>query len=163
MLSENTIYLGIGSNIDKVENIKSCINYFNSSFKYCRISPTYQSPSYGFSGHDFYNLVVKIKSSFDLISLKKWLIIVEDMHGRDRNQVRYSNRTLDIDILLFNEVVSDSGTIKIPRPEIIKQPYVLKPLLDLAPDMVHPETGQTLIKHWNTLKENKNISLQKVI
>lgn len=163
MLSENTIYLGVGSNINKVENIQSCLNYFSSSFQYFQVSPTYQSPSYGFAGHDFYNLVVKIKSSFDLVSLKKWLMTVEDMHGRDRKQVRYSNRTLDIDILFYNEDVSDNDTIKIPRPEILTQAYVLKPLIDLAPDMAHPETGRTLINHWNSLKLSQNIILQKVI
>jgi 2-amino-4-hydroxy-6-hydroxymethyldihydropteridine diphosphokinase len=162
MLSENTIYLGIGSNINKVENIQSCLDYFNSSFKFCQISPTYQSPSYGFAGHDFYNLVLKIKSSFDLISLKKWLMAVEDSHGRDRKQVRYSNRTLDIDILLYNEDVSDSDTIKIPRPEILTQAYVLKPLIDLAPDMVHPETGQALINHWQMMQQEDKFSLQLI-
>jgi len=163
MLTENTIYLGIGSNINRVENIQSCLDYFSRSFRYCQVSPAYQSPSYGFSGHDFYNLVVKIKSSFDLVSLKKWLIVVEDMHGRDRKQARYSNRTLDIDILFYNEDVSDNNTIKIPRPEILTQAYVLKPLVDLAPDMVHPETGRTLIHHWNSLKFSQNFILQKVM
>lgn len=162
MQNENTIYLGVGSNINKKLNVNSCLNYFKSSFKYCQISPLYQSPSYGFSGNDFYNLVVKIKSHFDLVALKKWLMAVEDIHGRDRKHVRYSNRTLDIDILFYNDDVIEVSGIKIPRPEILTQAYVLKPLVDLTPELIHPQTDMPLNKHWQRLKENKTINLKIV-
>jgi 2-amino-4-hydroxy-6-hydroxymethyldihydropteridine diphosphokinase len=162
MLNENTLYLGIGSNINKVENIQSCLNYFSSSFKYCHISSIYQSPSYGFSGNDFYNLVVKIKTCFDLYALKKWLMTVEDIHGRDRKQLRYSNRTLDIDILFFNREVSDNCNIKIPRPEILTQAYVIKPMLDLVKNFVHPETGIDLNEHWKIMQQERKFDIQLV-
>jgi 2-amino-4-hydroxy-6-hydroxymethyldihydropteridine diphosphokinase len=162
MINENTIFLGIGSNINKKLNVKSCLNYFNSSFKYCQISPIYQSHSYGFAGNDFYNLVVEIKSHFDIVSLKKWLVLLEDMHGRDRQQIRYSNRTLDIDILFFNEDILDEGGITIPRPEILTQTYVLKPLVDLVPNMIHPKTGQTLNDHWQKLQKKESINLNRI-
>jgi 2-amino-4-hydroxy-6-hydroxymethyldihydropteridine diphosphokinase len=162
MLNENTLYLGVGSNINKVENIQSCLNFFSSSFKFCQISPIYQSPSFGFSGNDFYNLVVKIKTCFDLYALKKWLMVIEDIHGRDRKQLRYSNRTLDIDILFYNRDISNEYNIKIPRSEILTQAYVLKPLIDIAPDMLHPETDKALSEHWQIMQKENNFEIQLV-
>ena len=77
---------------------------------------------------------------------------IEDLHGRDRSQKRYSNRTLDIDILLFNsEVINESGII-IPRAEILTQAYVLKPLVDICDGLTHPKTGVRLSQHWQQLK-----------
>lgn len=157
----NIVYLGIGSNINKNDNIKSCINFFKSSFYNCTISPIYESASYGFTGHNFYNLVIKIHTHFDIKSLKIWLMRVEDKHGRNRAQKRYSNRTLDIDILLFNNQIHQDSTIIIPRPEILIQAYVLKPLSDICDELKHPQTGLSLKQHWQQLKVG-GISITKV-
>ena len=162
MIRENTVFLGIGSNLNKKKNILSCIKFFESSFKYCLISPTYQSPSFGFIGHDFHNLVIKIKTHFELLPLKKWLMYIEDIHGRDRRQKRYSNRTLDIDILLFNTDVYQDGNITIPRPEILTQGYILKPLIDISIKMKHPKTQNTFEQHWDKL-QNEHPSKLKLV
>jgi 2-amino-4-hydroxy-6-hydroxymethyldihydropteridine diphosphokinase len=126
----------------------------------------YESPSYGFNGHDFINLVVKIHTHFDINSLKKWLMAIEDLHGRDRSQKRYSNRTLDIDILLFNNEIIQLSNIVIPRAETLTQAYVLKPLVDICNGMLHPKTGISLSQHWQQLKTEKQhitqIPIQKV-
>ena len=162
MINENTVFLGIGSNLNKKENIHSCITFFKSSFKHCSISPIYQSPSFGFEGHDFYNLVIKIKTHFKLPSLKKWLMWVEDVHNRDRSQPRYSNRTLDIDILLFNNDIYQDENITIPRPEILTQGYILKPLIDISTQIKHPQTQNTFEHHWHKL-QNEQASTLKLV
>jgi 2-amino-4-hydroxy-6-hydroxymethyldihydropteridine diphosphokinase len=148
----NQVFLSVGSNINKQRNIKSCLNYLSSSFSKILISPIYQSASFGFEGNHFYNLVVKIETAFELSQLKSWLMHVEDLHGRDRTKPRYSNRTLDIDILLFNDLVLEEKNITIPRPEILTQAYVLKPLVDIAADLIHPLTQLPLISQWETIK-----------
>ena len=155
MKVENIVFLGVGSNLNKEKNIKSCIKYLQASFKYCVVSPVYQSPSFGFKGNDFYNLAVKIKTHFSLFALKKWLLMVEDIHARDRSQPRYSNRTLDIDILLYNDDIYRSDSINIPRPEILTRAYVLKPLTDISANMKHPQFNKTLIDLWNELNYNE--------
>jgi 2-amino-4-hydroxy-6-hydroxymethyldihydropteridine diphosphokinase len=158
----NKVYLSLGSNLDKQKNIKSCLNYLSSSFNNILISPIYQSPSFGFEGNDFYNLVVKIETCFELKALKLWLMKLEDLHGRDRSKPRYSNRTLDIDILLFNTLVVDDSFIVIPRPEILTQAYVLKPLTDIASQLNHPQTYKSFSQHWNEIKHLKNNRIKQI-
>lgn len=153
----NTVYLCLGSNLNKKNNIKSCLNYLKASFANIQLSPIYESASFGFIGNDFYNVVVKIETVFELTALKKWLINLEDLHGRDRNQPKYSNRTLDIDILLFNEAIIETNEITIPRAEILTQAYVLKPLVDIAPDYIHPISVKSLSEHLNNISDKLNL------
>lgn len=158
----HTYYLGIGSNVQRIHNIKSALNYLSCSFKGLEQSNVYRSPSYGFEGHDFYNLVVKIKTIFSPHLLKAWLNYVEDLHGRDRNKPRYSNRTLDIDLLLCDDLIVDDEIIQIPRDEILKRKYVLKPLVDLAPDFIHPVAKKRLAEIWQTLEFNDDSQLNVI-
>ena len=158
-MNGNTIYLGIGSNLNRKHNIISCLKFLSQSFQKYQISPIYESPSFGFKSNDFYNCVVKIETRFNLINLKKWLIKLEDLHGRDRSQPRYSNRTLDIDILLFNDWVGEFLGIKIPRNEILKQAYVLKPLVDIAGNLKHPVTQLSFRDHWYCLKKTSEYEI----
>ncbi len=152
-------YLGIGSNTERDKNILSCLNYLKNSFVNCHSSPVYQSQSFGFNGLDFYNLVAKIHSVFSPHEMKKWLCMIEDLHGRDRTKPRYSNRTLDIDLLLCDLLTIDDGVIQIPRQEILKRKYVLKPLQDLAPDLVHPQTQKRLADLWQALNSTDDSPL----
>lgn len=155
-------YLGLGSNINRVHNLSSCLYYLQRSFRHLQISPVYQSPAFGFAGQDFYNLVVRIESVFTPHKLKTWLQAIEDIHGRDRSQPRYSNRTLDIDLLLSNDLVIDDGVVQIPRQEILKRKYVLKPLQDLAPEMLHPVAQRKLASLWLKLEAADPAELQSI-
>lgn len=150
-VSKHDYYLGIGSNTDRRRNILSCLQYFAAAFSARKISPIYRSPSFGFNGHDFFNLVIKIKTAFEPKELKNWIQKLEDIHGRDRSKPRYSNRTLDIDLLLCDELIMDDGFVQIPRSEILKRNYVLKPLQDLAPDLIHPVAQKRLADLWQAL------------
>jgi len=156
------IFLGIGSNINRKANLLSCLNYLTRSFKNIQISPVYRSASYGFSGSDFFNLVVKIETEFDLKKLKIWLQQIEDLHGRDRSQTRYSDRTLDIDLLLIDDLIIDDGFIQVPRQEICQRKYVLKPLVDLAPDLTHPSQKKRLVTLWQALEATDNSYLSPI-
>lgn len=146
-----TYFLGIGSNTSRVENINSCIQYLQCSFNTAVTSPIYRSPSYGFEGHDFHNLVVRVESVYSPHQMKQWIQSIEDIHGRDRSKPRYSNRTLDIDLLMCDNLIIDDGLVQIPRAEILKRKYVLKPLQDLAPDLLHPVAQKRLADLWQAL------------
>jgi len=161
-LKIHTYYLGIGSNTERKKNMVSCLNYLQNSFSYCHVSAVYQSASFGFKGHDFYNLVVKIRSVYSPHEMKKWLCKIEDIHGRDRIKPRYSNRTLDIDLLLCDDLIIDDGAVQIPRREILKRKYVLKPLQDLAPDFIHPVAQKRLAELWQALKVNDDSELSSI-
>jgi len=161
-LIPHTYFLGIGSNTQRTKNIKSCLNYLQNSFACCQVSAIYQSPSFAFSGHDFYNLVVKILSVYSPHNMKKWLSNIEDIHGRDRKKPRYSNRTLDIDLLLCDDLILEDGVVQIPRREILKRKYVLKPLQDLAPDLIHPVAQKRLADLWQALAKQDKSELTQV-
>ncbi len=141
-------YLGIGSNKNRRQNIKSCLAYLHASFADMTVSPVYQSKSFGFEGQDFYNLVVRVASAFDAWQMKTWLQNLEDMHGRDRSQPRYSDRLIDIDLLLVDDLIIDDGVVQIPRREVLKRAYVLKPLSDLAPELILPRHKKRLANLW---------------
>ena len=161
-LTKHTYFLGLGSNTNRKENLTSCLQHLKRSFINHKVSPVYQSPSFGFDGHDFYNLAVKIESVFKPNDLKIWLLNLEDLHQRDRNKPRYSNRTLDIDLLLCDDWVINNNTIQIPRKEILKRKYVLKPLQDIAPDLIHPVTQKRLADLWQALQCNDDSELRTV-
>ena len=135
------VYVGIGSNIDPVSNIRNCIKSLKESFTKLNLSPVYESSSMGFDGPNFYNLVAYFETKIELKSLKKVLNEIESKNGRSLGEVKFSSRTLDIDILYFDNLIDTE--MNIPRGEIVKFDFVLRPLYDLAPGHVHPKTKKT--------------------
>ncbi len=135
------VYVGIGSNINQVIHIKACIKALYKEFTDLELSPTYESSSMGFVGPNFYNLVAAFCTKYDVIKLKKILNIIERENGRSLGEVKYSSRTLDIDILYYDHLVDAQKNI--PRSEIVKFDFVLRPLHDLCPAHIHPITQKT--------------------
>ncbi len=144
----STAYLSLGSNVDAERHICSAIRALNATFAECRISRIYRSTAVGFEGDDFINLVASIRTHLSPDDLRLYLRDLEDRFGRDRSQPKFSDRTLDIDILLYDDLVIDSPELKLPRPEILKFAHVLRPLADLAPDYVHPVENRTAAELW---------------
>ena len=132
------VFIGIGSNVDREANITSCINELRNVFSNLEISPVYETSSMGFEGPNFFNLVCKFSTDEELLNLKKMLNKIEIEHGRTFGEEKFSSRTLDIDILYYGDLIIESDEIKLPRDEITRYDFVLKPLVDIAPDFVHP-------------------------
>lgn len=153
------VFLGLGSNINAMKNIKSCQQYLHRSFKKIRFSSAYQSPAYGFDGNDFINMAVEIHTAFELSDLKDWLKNIENKHGRKHNTPRYSDRSLDIDILFFGKKVLYNKNIQIPRTEITRRNYVLKPLAELAPEWQHPVYKKKLSDLWKAFQTKQSSQL----
>ena len=143
-----TAYLGLGSNIDTRANILSAISSLEDTFDNVAFSPIYECPAIGFEGGDFLNLVACVDTSMQPLELKHYLFELENEHGRHRNAPRWSSRTLDIDILLFDDLYLLSPQLEIPRKEILNCAHVLKPLANLAPDLLHPTERATLAELW---------------
>ena len=132
------IFVGIGSNIDREKNIKSCMTILKGIYGDMMISPVYESESMGFDGPNFYNLVSCFETDQSVYDLKNTLNEIENDHGRHFNETKFSSRTLDIDILYYDDLVLSDDKIQIPRKEICEYDFVLKPLVDLVPDFIHP-------------------------
>ncbi|MGD2128605.1 MAG: 2-amino-4-hydroxy-6-hydroxymethyldihydropteridine diphosphokinase [Lysobacterales bacterium] len=145
----STAYLGLGSNIDAETNIRSGIDELQQLFRHVSLSPVYRSPAVGFEGNDFINLVARIETDMHPLELKRVLHELEDRHGRDRNSPKFSDRTLDIDILLYDDLYLLSPALEIPRREILTSAHVLKPLADLAPELEHPVCRRSFARLWD--------------
>jgi 2-amino-4-hydroxy-6-hydroxymethyldihydropteridine diphosphokinase len=162
---EHQIYIGIGSNIKRKYHIKMAIFALQKAFGKLLISPIYETAAVGFDGDHFYNLVAYFKSSLSLSKIETILKNIEDQTGRDRTQAKFSARTLDIDLLLFDQEVLHSQGIDIPRNEILKYTFVLKPLVDIAPDLRHPEANKSMTELWDSfqLEHKKQAGLIKEV
>lgn len=143
-----TAYLGLGSNIDARANIRSSMTALQDTFEKVAFSPTYECPAIGFEGGDFLNLAARVDTAMQPLELKNHLFKLENRHDRDRSAPRWSNRTLDVDILLYDDLYLLSPQLEIPRKEILTCAHVLKPLADLAPDLLHPTELITMNELW---------------
>ena len=155
------VFVGIGSNINKKENIRSCIKIIQKEFETLNISPVYETQAMGFKGPNFYNCVCSFMTTKDIYDLKHYLNTIELNHGRNLNETKFSSRTLDIDILYFDDLILNDEKVQIPRKEILKFDFVLLPLNDLSPEFIHPELGK---KHKVIVKDNnfERLILKKI-
>jgi len=142
--------LSLGSNQEPEYYLRAAIAALCRQFPGARISSAWRFPAVGFDGADFVNAAAVIETEFDPWQLNQWLRALEDTHGRDRNGPRYGNRTLDIDIVLFDtRVIEETGGLRIPRDEL-RHAFVLKPLADIAPDWQHPQLQCSIRQLWKT-------------
>lgn len=147
------IYVSIGSNIEREKHIRFAMSCLRENFSKVEISPIYETTAVGFDGANFYNLVARFETALDYEPLLAKLKQLEDQSGRDREAKKFSARTLDIDILLFDQEIWQQQGINIPRDEILQYAFVLKPLSDLAPECRHPLSGQTFLAHWQQMRQ----------
>lgn len=143
-----TALLSLGSNLDPEVHLASAARALRERFPGARFSPVYRVPAVGFEGPDFLNAGALIASDLEPVALDAWLHALEDAHGRRRDVPRFSSRTLDVDLVFFDDrVMRGPGNLRVPRPEL-EHAFVLKPLADLAPEFVDPVSGQTLARLW---------------
>jgi len=147
--------LSIGSNIDAELNIRAALGALSLEFDNIRNSTTYESQAVGFDGDNFLNLVVLADTDKKLDEVATILKRLEDQLGRDRHQVRFSGRTMDIDIILYGDESGMCCGIELPRPEVTENAYVLQPLSEVLPDAVHPATGMSYLKLWQGYDKSK--------
>ena len=141
-------YLSLGSNIDAVNHLRIAALALRERFGDIVMSKVYSTRAVGFDGPDFHNAAAVIDTELDPHELNAWLHALEDAYGRDRSGPRYGDRTLDIDIVLYDDrVLEGPGNLRIPRPEL-KHAFVLRPLAEIAPGIVVPGTGCTLAQLW---------------
>ncbi|MBY6204685.1 2-amino-4-hydroxy-6-hydroxymethyldihydropteridine diphosphokinase [Halomonas denitrificans] len=157
MTDAETVYLGLGSNVDARRNLAAGLAELRDRFGRVECSPVYRSEAVGFDGEDFLNACCRLSTDLEPAALKAWLTDLEDRHGRRRDLPKFADRTLDIDVLLYGQRTGRFGDLVLPRGEILKYAHVLKPLADLAPDLAHPSTGRTFAEHWRAFEGDRSL------
>lgn len=142
------VLLSLGSNLEPERHLRAAIAALRARCGAVRVSPVYRTAAVGFDGPDFLNCAALVETDLGVHALDTWLHALEDAQGRDRSGPRFGSRTLDIDIVFYDDLVLDGpGHLRIPRPELAHA-FVLKPLADLAPAFRDPVTGSTLTELW---------------
>ena len=143
-----TIYVGLGSNIEPEEHLGLAIRQLRERYGQSDVSSVYRSAAVGFAGDDFLNLVARLRSEESAEQICEEIERLHDLSGRVRGSEKWSSRPLDIDLLLYDDRVIDEPPVRVPRSDILEYSFVLRPMAELAPDLVHPVTGKTMLQHW---------------
>jgi 2-amino-4-hydroxy-6-hydroxymethyldihydropteridine diphosphokinase len=151
------VYVAAGSNVQPELYLKRALFLLEEAFAPIRVSPIYRNRAVGFEGEDFLNLVVSFSTNLDVREVRSRLQSIETQCDRPRDAAKWAPRTMDLDILLYDELVSDEPGLVLPRPDLVRRAYMLKPMVDLAPDLKHPLLGKTMREIWegSALKDHE--------
>jgi len=142
MSKQHQVILSIGSNQgDRLLQIERCIaNIHQCIGRVIKVSKLYETPSWGFQSHPFYNCVLVMHTHFAAHKILQKILRLELKMGRERHdQVSYQARTIDIDMIAFDEEVIETSSLIVPHPQMHKRMFVLRPMLDLELDWKHPK------------------------
>lgn len=151
------VYLSIGSNIDREHYITACLDALQAAYGELQISSIYESEAVGFEGDAFYNLVVGISTQLPVDTLYAELRAIEHQNHRRRDAEKFSSRTLDIDILTYDQMQADFAGGRLPRDEITRNAFVLWPLAELAAEEIHPSSGKTYGQLWRDYDRQQHL------
>lgn len=140
------VYIGIGSNIERVPRIQAALDRLAAAFGELVLSPVYESEAIGFAGNPFLNLVACIDTDLPLVELQALLRAIERDNGYSGSTEKFSDRALDLDLLTYGDACGVIDGIALPRADIVDYAYVLWPLADIAGDAIHPATGRSYLE-----------------
>ncbi|RHW76816.1 2-amino-4-hydroxy-6-hydroxymethyldihydropteridine diphosphokinase [Colwellia sp. RSH04] len=157
------IYISVGSNINREHYInlglQAIADAFNINFSQLILSSLFESEAVGFAGAPFYNMVVGLQCSHSIEQVTEILRDIEFSHGRKKDAQKYSPRTLDLDILLYDDLIIETPA-QIPRHEICTNAFVLWPLSEIAPTLYHPILKQSYQELWQQYdKESQQLNI----
>lgn len=141
-------YVGVGSNIEPRKHIVHALHLLEQRFGRLLVSPVYACPAVGFDGADFLNLVVGMDVALDAPALAQALHCIEVQCGRVRS-ARTNSRTMDLDLLLYGDLCLKTQELTLPRADILRYAFVLKPLADIAGNELHPVAGCSYNQLWD--------------
>lgn len=147
------VYVAAGSNVDPVTSLALASRELRRLFPDVRFSSWYRNRAVGFEGADFINLVAGFTSALPVHGVVGQLQAIETLCGRPRGAPRWAPRTMDLDVLLYGQLVCDEPRLKLPRPDLLKRAYMLGPMAELAPEIVHPTAGRTMAELWQAFDQ----------
>jgi 2-amino-4-hydroxy-6-hydroxymethyldihydropteridine diphosphokinase len=142
-------YVSGGSNLDAERNLVIAARALRARHPGTRFSRCYRNAAIGFEGPDFINFVAEVPVAGTPALLKGELECIETQCGRRRDAPKWAPRAMDLDILLFGDVVQDVPGLKLPRPDLVRWAFMLGPLAELAPDLLHPLTQRRIADLWD--------------
>lgn len=151
----HSIYISVGSNIDPRMHVERALSDLSDCFGELRQSTLYESKAVGFDGDNFLNLVVQAHTDKTIDEVVDCLHAIESRHGRIRSGPKFSSRSLDLDLLLYDDLVCKRNGIHVPREEILSNAFVLWPLAEIAPDLMHPTEQQSMAELWQQFDKEK--------
>ena len=143
----NTVFLSIGTNLGKrEENLKQAVKMIEAEAGIVKaLSSVYETEPWGMTTNDlFLNMALEIETSLNPHTLLEILLGIENKMGRSRKDTEYSSRIIDIDILFFNSLIISDENLIIPHPFIAHRRFVLEPLAEIAPKLIHPELEKSI-------------------
>ncbi len=146
------VFVAAGSNVEPERYLSTALRALAAAYGPLSLSPAYRNQAVGFTGADFINLVVGFRTGDEVREVRQQLQKIEAACDRPPGAPKWAPRTMDLDILLFGDLVSDEPGLVIPRPDLVKRPYMLKPMADIAPDVRHPTLGKTMLELWAGLR-----------
>lgn len=160
---KHEVYISLGSNLgNRKSYLQSATNLINQRIgKVEKISSIYQTPAWGFEGEFFYNSCLIIKTSLLPNEVLDKLLEIEKVLGRVRNTKSkgYQSRCIDLDILLYDNLVIDTPILQIPHPQMQHRRFVLMPLAEISPEKVHPSLQKTIAELLKTTQDTSKISI----
>ncbi|MFL2630095.1 MAG: 2-amino-4-hydroxy-6-hydroxymethyldihydropteridine diphosphokinase [Flavobacteriaceae bacterium] len=163
---KHVCYLSLGSNIgDRLNFIRKALDLLkDEKLVIDKISSVYECKSWGFVGSDFFNICVKIKTFYNPHQLLKKIQKVEKRLGRveDKKESFYSSRTIDLDILFFDNLILNKKELIIPHPRVELRNFVLVPLSEISKNLVHPISGITIEEIIELKKDNSLVKKRKL-
>ena len=156
------IYVGIGSNCEREAMLLAAYQCLKNYFTDICLSPVYRSKAVGFVGNDFYNAVIGFSTNKSLPKVNK--ILQQIQFDLDPVARTHSDEycKIDLDLLLYGDITVTTAEYVLPRSDIMKYAFVLKPLADIAPASKHPQLAKTYKTLWDELFFAKATSLQLV-
>jgi len=148
------VYVSLGSNVDREAKVRLAVTALRDQFGEVKLSPVYDSEAVGFEGSNFLNLVAGVDTSLEVEAVVAVFRAIEDQLGRDRSLPKFASRPIDLDILTYDDLIVDVPGIRIPRPEILENAFVLKPLQDIAAECIHPVNGESYAVLWQRMAPN---------
>lgn len=157
--AKNT-YLSLGTNQGKkLQNLQLAIDAIaNNIGDVVKISSVYQTESWGFKSDDFFNICMEVYTHLNAENIWQKIIAIENLLGRKKSSSEtYEARPIDIDILMINEAIFESQNIVVPHPEMLNRKFVLVPLSEIAPNLIHPITLNSIASHTQNCTDNLNL------
>jgi 2-amino-4-hydroxy-6-hydroxymethyldihydropteridine diphosphokinase len=151
-VSTTAVYVAAGSNVAPLENLRRALDVLDRHFAPITVSRAYANAAVGFEGDDFINLVVGFQTDLTVHQVLERLHEAEAACGRERLAPKWAPRAMDLDILLFGDTVCIRPGLTLPRPDLLKRPYMLGPAAEIAPETVHPIERRTLGELWRDMQ-----------